>query len=167
MKGTPICHRNGKANGESNKEEQAEDVQVVAHLSWSVIVVNTIVWDQRWRRNARYLLWLLSTSLTERDQRWKVNARYPLWPLSTSSTERSSWAWSSSQQRWWSKSLMRPGKGQRCGSLKIYLKGIFTLLKAFWALFGRQNMKEYNVTFNDTCRITWQAGFNFTAWNQT
>ena len=33
MKGTTICHRNGKANGESNKEEQAEDVQVVAHLS--------------------------------------------------------------------------------------------------------------------------------------
>ena len=37
MKGTTICHRNGKANGESNKEEQAEDVQVVAHLSWLMI----------------------------------------------------------------------------------------------------------------------------------
>ena len=37
MKGTLICHRNGKANGESNKEEQAEDVQVVAHLSCLMI----------------------------------------------------------------------------------------------------------------------------------
>ena len=26
MKGTTICHRNGKANGESNKDEQAEKI---------------------------------------------------------------------------------------------------------------------------------------------
>ena len=33
-----ILNRNGKANGEANKEEQAEDVQVVAHLVQQKIV---------------------------------------------------------------------------------------------------------------------------------
>ena len=32
MKSMTIHHRNGQTNGESDEEEQAEDVQVVAHL---------------------------------------------------------------------------------------------------------------------------------------
>ena len=44
-----IHHRNGQTNGESNEEEQAEDVQVVAHLR--IIIVGTIHKDHKWKRN--------------------------------------------------------------------------------------------------------------------